>query len=91
LLNDISNEKIQQYRDTRGVSPDTYKKVLATCARSTVLGKRNYALLRLLWSNALRRAEVASLGVNHFDPHSRQLEILGKGKGSPRQSVTLNN
>jgi integrase/recombinase XerC len=90
-LKDISNEKIQQYRDTSGVSPDLYKKVLATCDRCTVLGKRNYALLRLLWGNALRRAEVASLDVKHFDPHSRQLEILGKGKGSQRQSVTLNN
>jgi integrase/recombinase XerC len=90
-LKDVSNEKTHQYRDTSGVSPDTYKKILATCDRSTVLGKRNYALLRLLWSNALRRAEVASLDVKHFDPHSRQLQILGKGKGSQRQSVTLND
>jgi integrase/recombinase XerC len=90
-LKDISNEKVQAYRDTSGVSPDAYKKVLATCDRSTLLGKRNYALLRLLWSNALRRAEVTSLDVSHFDPHSRQLSILGKGKGSQRQAVTLNN
>jgi integrase/recombinase XerC len=90
-LKDISNEKVQAYRDTSGVSPDVYKKVLATCDRSSLLGKRNYALLRLLWGNALRRAEVVSLDVKHFDPHSRRLEILGKGKGSQRQSVTLNN
>lgn len=90
-LKDISNEKVVVYRDTAGISPDDYKKVLATCDRSTSLGKRNYALLRLLWGNALRRAEVASLDVCHFDPHSRRLEVLGKGKGSQRQSVTLNH
>lgn len=44
----------------------------------------------MLWGNALRRAEVISLDVRHFDPQTRKLDILGKGKGSQRQSVTLN-
>jgi integrase/recombinase XerC len=39
--------------------------------------KRDYALLRLLWGNALRR-EVSQLSVRDFDPTSKTLWIWGK-------------
>ena len=88
-LDDVKSEPIQRYRDTSGVKPDAIGEMLALCDRLTLQGKRNYAILRLLWSNALRRNEVVSLNVGDFDYESRSLQILGKGHGSQKTIVTL--
>jgi integrase/recombinase XerC len=48
-LEDIKREKVAKYRDTTGLSSEAFKQVLAVCDRSTLIGKRDYALLRLLW------------------------------------------
>ena len=53
-LQDIQGEKVKSYRDTTGVDRDTYRRVLSIPDRDTLKGKRDYALLRLLWENALR-------------------------------------
>ena len=90
-LEDIPSERNQSYRDTTGISADAFKKVLATCARSTLKGKRDYALLHLLWSNALRRNEAVSLDISHFEPDAQTLFILGKGKGTNREIISLSN
>jgi len=90
-LEDIQGEKARKYRDTRGVSAAQFKKVLATCDRSSLKGKRDYALLHLLWSNALRRNEISTLNIKHFDPDQRTLAIAGKGRGSQRELITLSN
>ena len=43
-------------------------------------GKRDLAILRLLWENALRRAEVCALNLEDYDPAEAKLWIKGKGK-----------
>lgn len=88
-LDDVKSEPIQRYRDTTGVKPDAIGDMLAQCDRATVKGRRNYAILRLLWGNALRRNEVVSLNVGDFDFVARSLQILGKGQGSQKTIVTL--
>ncbi|NEP12018.1 MAG: tyrosine-type recombinase/integrase [Symploca sp. SIO1A3] len=88
-LEDIKGEKVQRYRDTTGVSPETYSRILSWCDRSTQIGKRDYALLKLLWDNALRRNEVVQLNVSDFDSDSRTLSILGKGKGIQSEDIEL--
>ncbi len=87
-LEDVKGEKVQAYRDTSGIPPETFKKVLALCG-DNVQGKRDYAILRLLWDNALRRSEVVQCNVLDFDPIARTLTILGKGKGSQKQTIDL--
>jgi integrase/recombinase XerC len=87
-LEDVKGEKVQAYRDTSGIPPETFKKVLASCGE-TVQGKRDYAILRLLWDNALRRSETVQCNVSDFDPIGRTLTILGKGKGSQKQTIDL--
>ena len=64
----IDGEKTKAYRDTRGTDLDNLKRLLALPDRSTLRGKRDYALLRLLCDNALRRAEVCALTVADFQP-----------------------
>lgn len=88
-LEDVKGEKIQRYRDTTGIDPETFKRVLLECDRDTLIGKRDYALLRLLWGNALRRNEVVQLNIEDFDPEVSTLKILGKGKGTQSESIDL--
>jgi integrase/recombinase XerC len=87
-LEDVKGEKVQTYRDTSGIPPETFKKVLALCGE-TVQGKRDYAILRLLWDNALRRNEVVRCDIKDFDPIGHTLAILGKGRGSQRETIDL--
>ena len=71
------------------VDASSFKRVLAQCDRSTLKGKRDYALLRLLWGNALRRNEVSQLNIGDFDRDSKTLRILGKGRGTQTETIDL--
>ena len=84
----IDGEKTKAYRDTRGTDLDNLKRLLALPDRSTLRGKRDYALLRLLCDNALRRAEVCALTVADFQPDDKRLAILGKGR-TEKEFITL--
>ncbi|MBD2531890.1 tyrosine-type recombinase/integrase [Nostoc flagelliforme FACHB-838] len=88
-LADIKSEKIKPYRDTTGISPEAFKKMLAMPDRETIKGKRDYALLRLLWANALRREEISYCNIEDLDLESRTLSILGKGRGTQKENVDL--
>jgi len=90
-LKAIKSEKVVTYRDTSGVTANEYNKVIAICDRTTLKGKRDYSLLRLLWDNALRCDEICKTRVKDFDPYSQQLAILGKGRGTQKQSVDLSD
>ena len=88
-LEQIESEKVQSYRDTTGISLEAYRKLLAVPDRTTLAGKRNYAILRLLWDNALRRDEVSKTNISNFDPDAQTLVIFGKGKGTQAETISL--
>jgi integrase/recombinase XerC len=88
-LIDVKGLRSQKYRDTRGRTVDEYRSVLTQIDRSTILGKRDYAICRLLWDNALRRGEIVSLDRANFLPQESRLMILGKGT-LELQSIDLN-
>jgi integrase/recombinase XerC len=88
-LTDVKGLRSQKYRDTRGRTVDEYRSVLAEIDRSSILGKRDYAICRLLWDNALRRGEIVSLDRSNFLPQENRLMILGKGT-LELQSIDLN-
>ena len=88
-LGDIKGEKVTSYRDTTGVDTKTFERLLSGCDRTTLAGSRDYALLRLLWGNALRRNEVCQLNVRDFDPASKTLRIFGKGRGTQAETIDL--
>ena len=88
-LSDLKNEKVKPYLDTTGIAPDAFKKMLAVPDRDTLKGKRDYALLGLLWANALRREEVRGCNVEDLDLESRVLSIFGKGRGTQKENVDL--
>jgi len=60
-LDDIKSVKAQTYNDTRGISIEQFQLLIDGIDRTIVMGKRDYAMLWLLWDNALRRAEVCGL------------------------------
>ena len=90
-LEEIKGEKVEQYRDTSGITPEEYRRVLDICDLTTVIGKRDYDLLKLLWDNALRRNEVSLLNLGDFNPENKELTILGKGKGTQTEIIGLSS
>jgi integrase/recombinase XerC len=88
-LSEVSGDKVVRYRDTTGVSKEVYRDLLAVPDRSTLKGKRDYAILRLLWDNALRRGEIESADIKDLDTEGRTLAIFGKGRGQQKETVSL--
>lgn len=78
-LADVTCLKVEGYSDTTGIAVSGFREMLQIPDRSTVKGIRDYAILRLLWDNALRRNEICSLDAGDFRASGR-LAILGKGK-----------
>lgn len=76
------------YRDTKGTSVTNMAQILAAPDTSTLKGKRDAALLRLLWDCGLRRAEAVNLNWEDFNPGERTLKILAKGRVS-REAIAL--
>ena len=89
MLEAVKGEKMSSYRDTTGVDPETFKRVLGGIDRETLKGIRDYALLMLLWSNALRRSEVSKANIGDFDPTAKTLRIFGKGRGNNSEIISL--
>ncbi len=89
MLEAVKGEKLSAYRDTTGIDPEAFKRVLGGIDRETVKGVRDYALLILLWSNALRRSEVSKANIGDFDPVTKTLRIFGKGRGNQSEIVSL--
>jgi integrase/recombinase XerC len=86
-LGDIESIPSESYRDTRGISVEQFKSMLAAIVGSptggnpsTPIGVRDYAIMLLFWGNALRRGEIASANIEDFLPQQQKLTILGKGK-----------
>ena len=96
-LADVKSVAVEIYRDTSGVDPSAMRAILDTCDRETTKGIRDYALLRLLWDNALRRGEIAATNVGDFvggasvkeNLVGRKLWIKGKGK-IQKAAINLN-
>ena len=89
MLESVKGEKLSAYRDTTGIDPEAFKRVLGGIDRTSLKGIRDYALLMLLWSNALRRSEVSKANIGDFDPVAKTLRIFGKGRGNNAETVSL--
>lgn len=88
-LSNIKAEKLVSYRDTKGISKEQFKLMLATVDTNTIKGIRDRAILLLMWGNALRRSEVVSCDVSDFSPNTGELVITGKGKIGQPETISL--
>ena len=85
-LEDVASLKVEVYRDTSGVDSTVYRVMIEAIDRETIGGKRDYAIMRLLWDNALRRSEVTAVNIEDFQ--SDKLWIIRKGK-IQKQAIDL--
>jgi integrase/recombinase XerC len=85
----VDGEKVRAYRDTRGVKLNVLTELVKAPGTATPRGLRDTAILRLLAENALRCAELVNLDVADFDREGRRLLILGKGRGTQKEPITL--
>lgn len=70
------------YRHTappRTVDAETVAALLASCDRTTPVGRRDYAVLLLLVRLGLRAIEVARLRLDDIDWRNGEITVLGKG------------
>jgi site-specific recombinase XerD len=63
----------------RGLEPAAVKKLLASCDRRTLVGRRDYAILLLLVRLGLRAGEVAAIQLEDVDWRAGLLLVRGKG------------
>ena len=63
----------------RGLELAAVKRILASCDRRRMVGRRDYAILLLLWRLGLRAGEVAALTLDDLDWRSGELLVAGKG------------
>jgi integrase/recombinase XerC len=68
----------QAYRDTRGPGVEGYRAMVATLG-DDLQGRRDRAILSLLYTMALRRAEVIGLDLEDLEVEGGRLWITGKG------------
>jgi len=88
-LDDVKAEKIKTYRDTAGVEPQAIASMMKLIDTETMIGKRDYAIMRLLWDNALRRNEICQMNIADFNPYDSTIAILGKGRGTQKEIIKL--
>jgi len=67
------------------------KAILRVPDRRTLKGKRDYALLLLMLSSGLRKAEVCSLSIENLTTYRNQVVIDVIGKGKRHRRVALNS
>lgn len=64
----------------RGLTSSDVQRMLASCDRRTLVGKRDYAILLLLARLGLRQCEVCALTLDDFDWSRGVVTVRGKGK-----------
>ena len=64
----------------RPLDPGVAQCLLASCDRAAVIGRRDRAMLLLLWRLALRRGEVAAMTLDDLDWRAGQLRVCGKSR-----------
>ncbi|MDN3512321.1 MAG: tyrosine-type recombinase/integrase [Candidatus Jettenia sp. CY-1] len=72
------------------LTEDEITAVLRVSDRRTLQGKRDYALLLLMFSTGLRKAEVCSLRVRDVTTYRNQPVVDVMGKGKRHRRVALN-
>lgn len=68
----------------RALDPGTVARLLASCDRATVTGRRDLAILTVLTRLGLRAGEVAKLRLGDIDWRAGELTIRGKGATTER-------
>jgi len=77
-LRDVKPVKGERLPAGRALSVGEITALLDTCNASTI-GIRDGALISLMYSSGMRRAELVGLDINHYNQETGELKVLGKG------------
>jgi len=86
---EVEGETVTPYRDTKGPSRAGFEKIWKTINPNTAKGKRDRAILALLYDSALRRGEICSLDREDIDLSAMTLWVRGKGRSGQKELLTL--
>jgi integrase/recombinase XerC len=82
---EVDSLRHEPYRDTAGPGPSAMKALIEHARpASTIKGIRDWALVALLYSAGLRRAEAAALDLVDVDIDGCKVRVIGKGRTEPR-------
>ncbi len=68
----------------KALEPGQLERMLASCDRATVAGRRDFAVLMLLGRLGLRVGEVAALDLDDIDWRAGEITVRGKGRRRDR-------
>lgn len=72
------------------LSPPEIRSLLLACSPDSDLGKRNRAMLAVMWRAGLRCSEMLALRVSDVDPYRGTVRVL-RGKGSKARTVGMDD
>ena len=76
---DIENVKGETIPAGRELNNDEMAKLMDVCEEDkTIAGARDGAIIALMYSCGLRRAEVVNLDLEDYDPTSGKIKVMGK-------------
>ncbi len=86
----VRGERVSGSRMGMWISKEELDRILLTPDRSTLRGKRDYALLSVLFSTGIRRRELVELSVSTVQQRDGQWGLIDlRGKGRKVRSVSL--
>ncbi len=86
----VRGERVSGSRMGMWISKEELDRILLTPDRSTLRGKRDYALLAVLFSTGIRRRELVDLSVSTIQQRDGQWGLIDlRGKGRKVRSVSL--
>ena len=85
----VRSPKLPTESRTQGLTIPQAQALLEAVDRSTLLGKRDYAILSLMLHLGLRRAEIAAIKIGDFGEARGYVTLTVKGKGSRRRTLPL--
>jgi site-specific recombinase XerD len=68
----------------KGLAPASVERLLSSCDRSRIVGKRDFAIVTIMVRLGLRRSEVAALRLSDIDWRAGELIVRGKGNARDR-------
>jgi integrase/recombinase XerD len=71
----------------RALEAGVAQRLVDSCDRATMIGRRDFAILLLLWRLALRRGEVAAMKLDDVDWRAGELCVCGKSRRVERLPV----
>lgn len=66
----------------RSISTRDITALLTSCDSESAMGRRDAAMIALLYGCGLRRSEVVAIDIGDYDCSARSLKVLGKGQKS---------